>query len=290
MELQQSQERVVSVVQRGLEALTPDDRLPSMLRMLQVARTPRPWRWQVSAEFDSLRRLIRHELRSSWVVTAAMAAMVISGRAVADADLEQKLSNSPSWAAQAGDYGNHRWSDLNEINVVNFGKLPVAWTLYGDPMTGETNINAPPVFKDKVITGRSGGEYGVRGRLNTYDIKTGRKSCTGWSVGPDSDLLVAPAETMIWSDGRMAARGKDSSLKAWQGDQWKLGAGPPWGWYSYDPKLNLGYYGTGNPGTWNSAQRSADHNWSRTVFAQDLDTDMAKCYRMTPPINGTATV
>lgn len=212
-----------------------------------------------------------------------MAAMVISGRAVADADLEQKVSNSPNWAAQAGDYGNHRWSDLNEINVVNFGKVPVAWTLYGDPKTGETNINAPPVFKNKVITGRSGGEYGVRGRLITYDIKTGRKSCTGWSVGPDSDLLVAPAETMIWSDGRMAARGKDSSLKAWQGDQWKLGAGPPWGWYSYDPKLNLGYYGTGIPGTWNSAQRSGDHKWSMTIFAQDLDTAMAKWVYQTTP-------
>ena len=49
--------------------------------------------------------------------------------------------------------------------------------------------------------------------------------------------------------------GKDSSLKTWQGDQWKIGGGCTWGWYSYDPKLNLIYYGSGNPSTWNPVQR-----------------------------------
>src|SRR5581483_633704 len=90
-------------------------------------------------------------------------------------------------------------------------------------------------------------------------------------------------KTMTWTNGRMAPVGKDSSLKSWQGDEWKLGGGTTWGWYSYDPKLNLLYYGTGNPGTWNPSQRPGDNKWSMSIFARDLDTGMAKwVYQMTP--------
>ena len=123
----------------------------------------------------------------------------------------------------------------------------------------------------------------MRGRLIAYDIKTGKKVWTGWSTGPDSEMLMDPAKTMTWTNGKMAPIGKDSSLKTWQGDQWKLGGGTTWGWYSYDPKLNLVYYGSGNPGTWNPAQRPGDNKWSMTIFARDLDTGMAKwVYQMTP--------
>jgi PQQ-dependent dehydrogenase (methanol/ethanol family) len=81
----------------------------------------------------------------------------------------------------------------------------------------------------------------------------------------------------------MAPVGKDSSLKTWKGDQWKIGGGTTWGWYSYDPKLNLVYYGTGNPSTWNPNQRPGDNKWSMTIMARDLNTGMAKwVYQMTP--------
>jgi PQQ-dependent dehydrogenase (methanol/ethanol family) len=160
----------------------------------------------------------------------------------------------------------------------------VVWTAKnGDPKLGETNTNAPHVFKDKVLTGISGGEFGVRGRLIAYDLKTGKRVWTAWSTGPDQDLLVDAARTMTWTNGKMAPIGKDSSLKTWQGDQWKLGGGTTWGWYSYDPKLNLLYYGTGNPGTWNPSQRPGDNRWSMSVFARDLDTGVAKwVFQMTP--------
>ncbi len=160
----------------------------------------------------------------------------------------------------------------------------VIWTAKnGNPKIGETNTNAPHVFKDKVITGISGGEFGVRGRLMAYDIKTGRRVWTAWSTGPDKDLLVDPVKTKTWTNGKMAPIGKDSSLKTWQGEAWKLGGGTTWGWYSYDPKLNLLYYGTGNPGTWNPSQRPGDNKWSMTIFARDLDTGMAKwAFQMTP--------
>jgi PQQ-dependent dehydrogenase (methanol/ethanol family) len=160
----------------------------------------------------------------------------------------------------------------------------VVWTAKnGNPKIGETNTNAPHVFKDKIITGISGGEFGVRGRLIAYDLKTGKRVWTAWSTGPDEDLLVDPAKTMTWSNGKMAPIGRNSSLKTWQGDLWKLGGGTTWGWYSYDPKLNLLYYGTGNPGTWNPAQRPGDNKWSMSVFARDLNTGVAKwVYQMTP--------
>ena len=160
----------------------------------------------------------------------------------------------------------------------------VVWTAKnGNPKIGETNTNAPHVFKDKVITGISGGEFGVRGRVVAYDIKTGKQVWKGYSTGPDNEMLIDPAKTMTWTNGKMAPVGKDSSLKTWQGEQWKLGGGTTWGWYSYDPKLNLVYYGTGNPSTWNPSQRPGDNKWSMTIFARDLDTGMAKwVYQMTP--------
>jgi PQQ-dependent dehydrogenase (methanol/ethanol family) len=160
----------------------------------------------------------------------------------------------------------------------------VVWTAKnGNPKIGETNTNAPHVFKDKVLTGISGGEFGVRGRVVAYDIKTGKQVWKGYSTGPDAEMLMDPAKTMTWSNGKMTAVGKDSSLKSWQGEQWKLGGGTTWGWYSYDPKLNLVYYGSGNPSTWNPAQRPGDNKWSMTIWARDLDTGVAKwVYQMTP--------
>ena len=153
----------------------------------------------------------------------------------------------------------------------------------GNPKAGETATNTPHVFKDKVITGISGGEFGVRGRVTAFDINTGKQLWKAYSTGPDEDMLINPATTMAWAEGKMAPVGKDSSLKSWQGDQWKIGGGTTWGWYSYDPDTNLVYYGTGNPSTWNPRQRPGDNKWSMTIFARDLDTGVAKwAYQMTP--------
>jgi len=160
----------------------------------------------------------------------------------------------------------------------------VVWTAQnGNPKAGETNTNAPHVFGDKVLTGISGGEFGVRGRLIAYDIKTGKPAWTAFSTGPDKDMLIDPDKTTTYADGKMVPVGADSSLKSWKGDQWKLGGGTTWGWYAWDPKLNLVYYGTGNPGTWNPSQRPGDNKWSMSIFARDLNTGEAKwVYQMTP--------
>ncbi|MEI7783821.1 MAG: methanol/ethanol family PQQ-dependent dehydrogenase [Betaproteobacteria bacterium] len=162
------------------------------------------------------------------------------------------------------------------------GKL--IWSVVnGDPKVGAVNTNAPHVFKDKVITGISGGEWGVRGYISAYDINTGKMAWRGYSVGPDKDMLMDPEKTMSWQDGRMQPVGKDSSIKTWQGDQWKNGGGTTWGWFSYDKEQNLMYYGSGNPSTWNPAQRPGDNKWSMTIWARDVDTGMTRwVYQMTP--------
>jgi lanthanide-dependent methanol dehydrogenase len=158
------------------------------------------------------------------------------------------------------------------------GKL--VWSVKnGNPGKGETGTSSPMIFKDKVIVGISGGEFGVRGSVTAYNIKDGKQVWRGYSMGPDSDTLIDPAKTTHL--GKPV--GKDSGTDTWQGDQWKIGGGPTWGWYSYDPELNLMYYGSGNPSTWNPKQRPGDNRWSMTIFARDVDTGTVRwVYQMTP--------
>lgn len=156
---------------------------------------------------------------------------------------------------------------------------PVWSVKNGDPSKGETGTSAPQVVKDKVLVGISGGEFGVRGSLTAYDLKTGKRVWRGYSMGPDSDTLIDPVHTT--SLGKPV--GPDSGTNTWKGDQWKIGGGTTWGWYSFDPELNLVYYGSGNPSTWNPKQRPGDNRWSMTVWARDADTGVAKwVYQMTP--------
>ena len=151
----------------------------------------------------------------------------------------------------------------------------------GDPEQGQTMTMAPLVVHDKVIVGISGGEYGVRGALTAYDLGSGKMAWRAYSVGPDEDIKFDPAKTI---DGAtQSSVGKDSSIKTWEGNEWTLGGGTTWGWYSYDPDLNLVYYGTGNPGTWNPSQRPGDNKWSTTIIARNPDTGVAAwAYQMTP--------
>jgi len=154
-----------------------------------------------------------------------------------------------------------------------------------DPKRGETGTGAAIVAGDVVMIGVSGAEFGVRCFFTGYDINTGKRLWRAYSMGPDDEMLVDPEKTM--SLGKPI--GKDSSLKTWTGDQWKLGGGSIWGYFSYDPELNLVYYGTGNPSTWNPAQRAGpdgkqiDQKWSMSIMARNPETGMAAwLYQMTP--------
>ncbi|MGA9823891.1 MAG: lanthanide-dependent methanol dehydrogenase XoxF5 [Methylocystis sp.] len=156
----------------------------------------------------------------------------------------------------------------------------VVWSVKnGDASKGQTSTAAPHVFKDKVLVGIAGGEFGVRGHITAYNVADGKLAWRGYSMGPDTDTLIDPDKTTVL--GKPV--GKDSSTSTWEGDQWKIGGGTTWGWYSYDPELNLVYYGSGNPSTWNPKQRPGDNRWSMTIWARNLDTGAVKwVYQLTP--------
>lgn len=148
---------------------------------------------------------------------------------------------------------------------------------YG-PESGLTNTNAPHPIKDKVFTGCSGAEFGVRCWFAAYNAKDGSLAWRAFSMGPDADMLFDANTTSL---GKKV--GKDSSLKTWKGDQWKQGGGSTWGYWPADFDENLVYYGSGNPGTWNPVVRPGDNKWSMTIFARDIDTGVARwVYQMTP--------
>ena len=128
----------------------------------------------------------------------------------------------------------------------------VRWTKeVGDPSHGHSITGAPLIIKDMVITGIAGGEYGIRGFLDAYDAKTGDRR---WRT----HTIPGPGEF-----------GHDT----WEADSWKRGGSPTWMTGSYDPELDLLYWGVGNPGPdWNGEVREGDNLYSDCVLAIEPDT------------------
>ncbi|MFN8669411.1 MAG: methanol/ethanol family PQQ-dependent dehydrogenase [Gemmatimonadaceae bacterium] len=148
-----------------------------------------------------------------------------------------------------------------------------------DVATGETITMAPIIVKDLVIVGSSGGEMGVRGFVAALDLTTGRERWRAWNLGPDADVKVGPRYAPFYAQDK----GRDLAMTTWPGDAWKRGGAASWGWVSYDPALNLIYYGTSNPGPWNQDQRPGDNKWSAAVLARDADTgELRWAYQFTP--------
>jgi lanthanide-dependent methanol dehydrogenase len=155
-----------------------------------------------------------------------------------------------------------------------------AWkTKVGDINIGETMTMAPLVAKGRVLVGNSGGEYGVRGWLKALDAESGKVVWTAYSTGPDKDVLIGSKFKPFYDTDK----GQDLGVKTWPPDAWQQGGGTVWGWISYDPDLNLIYYGTGNPGPWNSDQRPGDNKWTAGIFARDLDSGEARWFYQFSP-------
>jgi len=121
---------------------------------------------------------------------------------------------------------------------------------------------APLVVKDKVIVGVGGGEFGIRGFIAAFDAKTGKEAWRFYTI-------PGPGEN-----------GHDS----WKGEAWKNGGGSVWVTGSFDPDLNLTYWGVGNPGPdWNPDQRPGDNLYTDSVVALDADTGALKWhFQFTP--------
>jgi alcohol dehydrogenase (cytochrome c) len=149
----------------------------------------------------------------------------------------------------------------------------------GNVEDGGTMTMPPFVVGDKVFVGNSGGEMGKIGWMAALDVKTGKELWRAYSTGPDKLVKIGPdfKAPYAWMQG------KDLGVKSWPADMWTHGGGAAWGWISYDPKLNLIYYGTSNPGPRVPAQRPGYNLWTSAVFARDADTGEAKwAYQFTP--------
>jgi len=141
---------------------------------------------------------------------------------------------------------------------------PIWNTRVANASAGYAMTVAPLVVKDKVIVGVAGGEFGIRGFIAAYDVRTGREA---WRF----NTIPGPGEP---------------GHETWQGqaDAWEHGGGAIWTTGSYDPALNLTYWGTGNPGPdWNPGQREGDNLYSDSVVALDTDTGKLKwSFQFTP--------
>ena len=138
----------------------------------------------------------------------------------------------------------------------------VAWEqVIDDWKKAYTATGAPLVVKDHVIVGIAGAEYGVRGYIKSYNTKSGELEWTAYTIpGPGEE-------------------GNDT----WPGDTWKTGGASTWQTGSYDPDTNTLFWGTGNPGPWNSDLRKGDNKWSSSLVAFDADTGKIKWgYQYTP--------
>jgi PQQ-dependent dehydrogenase (methanol/ethanol family) len=152
-------------------------------------------------------------------------------------------------------------------------------TQLADINKGESMTMAPLVVKGKVLVGNSGGEFGVRGWLTALNADSGTIAWRAYSTGPDKDVLIGPHFAPHYDSDR----GKDLGITTWPGEAWRTGGGTVWGWISYDPELNLIYYGTANPGPWNPEQRPGDNKWTAGMFARVPETGEARWFYQTSP-------
>jgi alcohol dehydrogenase (cytochrome c) len=144
---------------------------------------------------------------------------------------------------------------------------------------GVTMTMAPFVVNGKVFVGNSGGEMGVHGWLAALDVATGKELWRAFSTGPDSLVKIGPNYHPFYS----WLKGDNIGATSWPGEAWKHGAGAAWGWVSYDPALNLIYYGTSNPGPWNQSQRPGDNLFTSSVLARNPDNgELVWAYSFTP--------
>jgi alcohol dehydrogenase (cytochrome c) len=130
---------------------------------------------------------------------------------------------------------------------------------------------APIVVNNKVIVGNAGGELGVRGWVQALDLATGKALWKAYNTGPDADVMIGRNFHAYYSKDQ----GVDLGATTWPSSMWRQGGATSWAWLTYDPALNLLFYGTANPGVWNPDMRPGDNKWASSIIARDPDTGQA---------------
>lgn len=149
-----------------------------------------------------------------------------------------------------------------------------------DYKAGYSMTAAPIIVKGMVITGVSGGEFGVAGRIEARDAKTGKLK---W-VRP---VLEGQMGYTYDAEGNKTENGISGTTNAtWPGDLWKTGGAATWAGATYDPDTNLIFAGTGNPAPWNSHLRPGDNLYSSSTVAIDPETGKIVWHYQTTPHDG----
>jgi len=149
-----------------------------------------------------------------------------------------------------------------------------------DYAAGYSNTAAPLIAKGLLLTGVSGGEFGIVGRVEARDPRTGRLI---W-VRP---MVEGHMGYKYDKDGNAIENGISGTLnKTWPGELWKTGGAATWLGGTFDPKTGLAYFGTGNPAPWNSHLRPGDNLYSASTVAIDVDSGQIKWHYQTTPNDG----
>lgn len=158
----------------------------------------------------------------------------------------------------------------------NTGK--VVWKeKIGDYAAGYSMTAAPLIAKGLLLTGNSGGEFGIVGRVDARNPRTGELVWT-------RPMVEGHMGYKYGKDGKEIENGISGTVnKTWPGDLWKTGGAATWLGGTYDPSTGLAYFGTGNPSPWNSHLRPGDNLYSSSTVALDVDTGQIKwSYQGTP--------
>ncbi|NLR70149.1 PQQ-dependent dehydrogenase, methanol/ethanol family [Novosphingobium sp. ERN07] len=145
----------------------------------------------------------------------------------------------------------------------------------GEYQAGYSATAAPLIVKDMVITGNSGGEFGIVGAVQARNVDTGELV---W----ERPVIEGHVGTLKGQPNGMTGKLNAS----WTGDLWKTGGGATWLGGTYDPSTNTVFFGTGNPGPWNSHLRPGDNLYSASTLAIDVDTGVIKWHYQTTPHDG----
>lgn len=166
----------------------------------------------------------------------------------------------------------------------------LVWQAQNADLAIAESMSSPPlIVHDNVIVGLSGADYGIRGHITAYDINTGERKWRWYEMGPNEEMGIGDRWTPFYDDDKVANPGLDT----WFGDSWKTGGGSMWGYWSYDPELNLFYYPTGNCAPHNPDYRrdpatapgleTYTNKYCASVMARDADTgELVWAYSLTP--------
>ncbi|MGD9738186.1 MAG: PQQ-binding-like beta-propeller repeat protein [Bauldia sp.] len=157
------------------------------------------------------------------------------------------------------------------------------WRSVGaDLSIGETTVGNQIIVNDLLIAGNAGGERGVRGKVQAFDINSGQLQWVMYNMGPDNEVGIGPNYQAFYADNQ-------DSLSTWYGDSWRRGGGTVWGYFTADLERNAFYYSTGNCGPWNPDYRREwgvinldedggmvdyQNNWCAGTLARDASTGM----------------